>query len=232
MGTGADTWVRFGAGLEVWADCGHAYGAWRAAGAMLLTSLFGASGGPECLGDLTPEGAADSVRWLVSATSYEVRTDAIDLLDRTGEVVATLVADGTGPPPDPHALDQGAPQLTPELAAYVGVPAPLPSAASPVDDLVGRWLPTDRTEASKAADLEFDANGVWSASDGCNGSSGRWVAGPDGLLLTTLGGMTLMGCENSSVIQWIGATARAGLVGEDLVLFDQDGNELGTLLKD
>ena len=230
-GTGPDTWLRLGLGVEVWADCGYAWGSWRAAGKVILASVDGATGSTECIREPTLEGAAESLRWLIAAVSYESRDNGIALLDGNGDVVATLVDDGTSPPPDPNTPDEGPPTLTPEIAARLATPAPLPSTAVPVEDLEGRWLPTDRTDVSFKAELVLGADGYWTGSDGCNGSWGRFVTGADGLLLTTSGGWTEMGCENSRVLEWMTATSRAGMVGDELVLYDASGNVLGSLVR-
>jgi hypothetical protein len=230
-GTGPDTWLRLGLGVEVWADCGHAGGSWRVVGTIFVASVETASGGPECLGGPGPAGVVDSLRWLVAATTYQSRENGIALLDGNGDVVATLVDDGSSPPPDPNGPDQGPPQLTPEIVAKLATPAPLPSTATPVGELAGRWLPTDRTDVSYTAELVLSADGFWTGSDGCNGSRGRYVTGQDGLLLTTGGGWTEVGCENSRVLEWIIATSRAGMVGDELVLYDASGEALGSLVR-
>ena len=91
--------------------------------------------------------------------------------------------------------------------------APLPAALTPVtrEKLLGRWVPVDGpTGAGQPPFLEFIADGRWRGSDGCNGQSGRWVAGQDGALLGTTGLSTLIGCDNVPISGWIGQARRAG----------------------
>ena len=61
------------------------------------------------------------------------------------------------------------------------------------------------------------------------GNAGRWVGGPEGLLLATTGPSTLMYCPGAPVGAWMSNTGRAGLDGEILVLVDNQGKELGRL---
>jgi heat shock protein HslJ len=71
-------------------------------------------------------------------------------------------------------------------------------------------------------------DGTYSASDGCNGTTGRWEADADGLVATG-GSSTLIGCDNVDVAHWLSTATTAGFDGATLVLVDKDGHELGRL---
>ena len=237
-GTGPDSWLRLGVELDVWSDCGHASGSWRAVGAAFLASVYGSSfpagstGDPySCLDEPRFGQPSASLRWLWSAASYEVLDDGIALTDVDGELVALLVDDGSSPPSE-NALDPRPPVLTPELAEHLAAPAALPGGVMPIRDLVGRWLPTDRTEQSDTAFLEFREDGAWSGSDGCNSGSGRWVSGDASLFMATRGPQTMAGCENSNAMGWLHGVTRAGTIGEELVLFNSAGERLGSLVRE
>ena len=76
--------------------------------------------------------------------------------------------------------------------------------------------------------MEFEADGSWRGSDGCNATEGRFVQGIRGLLLATSGVSTAMGCENSDGPLWVAEAARAGMTGDALTLYGQDGKKLGS----
>ena len=132
------------------------------------------------------------------------------------------------------------------LAPAAALPAGLRPAAAA--DLVGRWVPGDRPEARspRPPHVTFAADGDWTGSDGCNGQGGRWLAGPAGSFLAVAGPQTLMGCAPIAqpadaagrgvpvplpvdVGSWLTAASRAGLAGDQLVLLDRSGRELGRL---
>jgi hypothetical protein len=129
------------------------------------------------------------------------------------------------------------------LAPAAALPAGLRPAAAA--DLVGRWVPADRPEDRTPwpSHVTFAADGDWTGSNGCNGQGGRWLAGPAGSFLAVAGPQTLMGCVpvarparaaapgvHAPVDgSWLTAASRAGLAGEELVLLDRSGRELGRL---
>jgi hypothetical protein len=99
-----------------------------------------------------------------------------------------------------------------------------------VRPLEGRWTPV--VPRPGEAYLEFD--GIdWHASDGCNGNGGKWLDLGDGYLTTTPpGGSLLMGCNNVPVADMMQSVRTAGFDGDELVLFDAAGDELGRFVAD
>ncbi|WP_156743207.1 hypothetical protein [Occultella aeris] len=234
-GEESDTWLRLEAGqFQLWRDCGMLMGEWAASSTLFLASISSWSG--SCSVD-DPEGADDAedatipaVPWLDLVTEYRSAASGWDLLDADGAVVATLSIDGAPEPIDTAASSYAEPpEVTDEVRAWLAAPAPLPDGVTPAseDDLVGRWIPIDTVPTDPH--VEFAADGTWTGSDGCNGGGGRWVIDPDGLVLTTSGPQTLIGCEGAPVPSWVAMTRTAALDGAVLSLFDRDGELLGEL---
>lgn len=196
--------------LEARAECGELLGSWRANRyGMFVALVHGSDSG--CVAGPTPG-------WLDGSTGFRYEGGSPVLLDRDGEVIARLSGAGDLPEIDDEVREQYAP------------PAPLPDGLPPVDDaqlLDRRWYPAD---PPGAAYLEFAGHGSWSGLDGCNHQGGRWVSGPDGALLAVSGVNTLMACDGQVPVgSWLTAAARAGLDGDELVLLDTGGEEVGRL---
>jgi hypothetical protein len=231
---GAGTFLKLGDQLAVWKDCGVLMGDWRADRSGLFVADVSSWTGHCAVGGHNPASA-----WLASASGYATGSAGIDLLDAAGKVVAHLARDGR-PSPHPDVLDSEAdpPTVTPDLRKRLSPASPLPSpgsltpAARP--QLIGTWLP-DQAQSLAPSDrptrpyLTTRADQSWTGSDGCNGSGGRWLSGPDGEVLATAGVSTLIGCPGVAVDSWWENTARAGFADARLVLFDADGHELGSL---
>jgi hypothetical protein len=236
-GEGEDTWLKFGANeFVLWQECAVMFGSFRASGSLLIAQPDAAQGLPDCA---RPEGPP-SVPWLQSVTGFAQTDGGYALLDAGGATVATLTSDGQ--PPETPGVDPAireAPEVTPEVEALFAAPAPLPAGVSPTEELVGRWLPVipDRGEGDPAEQpttepfVDFAEDGTWTGSDGCNGHGGRWAATADGNLIATAGPSTLIFCEGAPVGTWLSATALAGMAGEELVLLDNTGTELGRLVR-
>ena len=132
---------------------------------------------------------------------------------------ATAQAAATG-------ADPARPPSDVELRAR-GPVAPVPSNLSPVGDLTGRWVPVDDVGRYPAY-VEFAADGTWTGSDGCTGTGGSWLAGPDGAFLATARTlMTFVACPGVGVAPQVGAARRIGMDGATAVLFDADGASVG-----
>jgi hypothetical protein len=232
-----DTWLKFAANeFVLWHECAVVFGSFRASGSLLIANPDAAHGWPECT---MPEGPP-AVPWLTSVTSFAENDGGYELLDAGGKTVATLAVDGE--PPETPGLDSSireAPEVTPEVEALFATPAPLPAGITPAAGLAGRWLPVvpssgDGEEAEQPTSEPFVAfaeDGTWTGSDGCNGHGGRWAATPDGNLIATAGPSTLIFCEGAPVGAWLSTTALAGMAGEELVLLDNAGTELGRLVQ-
>lgn len=219
--------------ISLYADCGSLSGGWAANRAgLFLAEVDGGSG--ECFpADVDADPAPE---WLSSATSFRADGDRRQLLDDAGTVTATLLPDL---PADPVASFAEALDLVPTadpatVAALDAEPEPLPADLTPAtqEQMLGRWDPVDapKPKREEAPHLKFRA-GRWGASDGCNGSGGRWTISSGGALLATgPGPSTLIGCENRDVAGAFAGAAWAGFDGEELVLVDRAGEESGLLV--
>jgi len=240
----ADTFLRIDAReVLLFTSCGVEYGSWRVAGTDLLMSVGTAAAvaadSPEPTeGECAGDGVAGTVPWVDSVDSYSAAGDgSFTLLDDTGEPVATLVEDGA-PKPAPNLSDDflHAPEITEDTRAWFVEGQPLPADATAATDLVGRWIPTEKTGDLTDPFVTFAGDGSYEASDGCNGGAGRWKLGADGVFLATSGPSTLMFCEGAAVPLWISqatiatsATDAAGL--GTVTLLDATGTTLGALVR-
>jgi META domain-containing protein len=224
---GTDSVIRLAGDVSVWRDCAILLGSWRGNEygqfVAYVSSYSGDCGGAPAT---TPD-------WLSRSVAFGVDGEARVLLDAQGQVTARLLP-GAEPTPGTNLAPELAepPELTEDLtralAPAVDLPADLTPAGS--DALIGRWVPADGSSTSAETPyVELAADGSWQGSDGCNGQAGRWVAGPDGALLAVSGGSTMIGCDNVPVGGWLSAASRAGIEGDELVLLDAQGTELGRL---
>jgi META domain len=248
--------LRLGDGLSLWRSCGHLDGFWRAtADGLFIGFVAGGSGacyrgpGPAHAPEASIRTSTDSVPdWLRQAAGY--RADGPDrlLVDRDGRAVARLVPGGRPKVDADTAPSEGEPPVfTDALRRMLAPAAALPAGLRPAAaaDLVGRWVPGDRPEARspRPPHVTFAADGDLTGSDGCNAQGGRWLAGPAGAFLAIAGPQTLMSCAVPrpagaaapgvpapvDVGSWLTAASRAGLAGDELVLLDRSGRELGRL---
>ena len=189
--------------------------------------------GPACTGVEEPADGPDfTPEWLARATGFQAEGTDLLLLDPSGAAVARL-SPGAKPVTraDMAAELTGVPQVTAETRQrFDVVAAPLPAGLTPATTatLLGRWQPDG---GDVGAYVEFQDDGQWRGSDGCNGQGGRWSAGPDGSFLAVAGPSTLIGCANVPVAGWMGEARRAGFDGTTLVLLDGAGKDLGRLTK-
>jgi hypothetical protein len=224
-GEASDTWLRLDAQeFQLWRDCGMITGSWTASSGLFLAAAWGAMG--DCA-----TGSMPSVPWLEQVTRYTATASGFDLVDSSGQAVATLAVDGA-PKPIATAAEFFArpPQITPEVKEAFRTPSPLPGGVKPAsaDALAGTWVPVAYVVKTDPH-VTFSTDGRWEGSDGCNGGQGRWVVGEDGGLLTTSGPSTLIGCEGAPVPTWVAQATTAGFDRDWLLLFDRDGNEIGRL---
>lgn len=226
-GEGEATWLRLDAQeFQLWRDCGMINGSWSATDTLFLGEAWGAMG--DCATDSMPE-----VGWLTQVVGFSATSGGYDLLAADGRVVASLSIDGA-PEPIPTAAESFTqpPEVTDDVRAQFGAPAPLPGEFEPVtaDALQGKWVPVEKTPTDPHA--IFNADGTWTGSDGCNGGSGRWAVDPEGGFLATSGPSTLMYCEGAPVPGWIAQASAAGLDSDGhLQLFDRSGTPLGSLAR-
>jgi hypothetical protein len=220
--------LRLGESMSLWRVCGHLDGAWRATvDGLFVDHVYGGSGACYQNPDSVPG-------WLREAAGH--RTDGPDrlLVDRAGRTLARLVPSGR-PKVDAYtAPSEGEPPVvTAALRRMLSPAAPLPTGLTPVSDadLVRRWVPSDGAGARvpRPPFVELRADGGWGGSDGCNGQGGRWVAGSAGSFLAVAGAQTAIGCNGVDVGGWLAGASRAGMAGDELVLLDRAGHELGRL---
>lgn len=195
-------------------ECGFVGGQWLAA----ETTFFAvkASWSMACSDNIDPQPA---LTWIDSATGLTRADGGWVILDSAGGATASLRDHAPLPSQSPDfPMHQDAPYLVDVV--------PLPTELE-VRTLEGRWTPL--VSKPGRSYLEFSGE-TWTASDGCNGAGGKWVDLGDGYVLATpSGGMTAMGCENVPVAYWVDAMRTAGFDGDELVLFDAAGDELGRL---
>lgn len=216
----AGSWLRLdGSEFMLGADCGVVLGSWRAANGLVVLGNWGALGG-DC--------GTEPVDWLERVVGFDVVDDGTRVLtDRDGAEVVTLTA--TEAPAAPDGIDPAllaVPEVGDDVRDALAEPQPLAEDRAPWTGAAGRWS-VPGTDG--AAFVEFAADGAWTGSDGCNGNSGRWVADGAGTLLATAGPSTLMACDGAPVPSWLAAVTTAWTDGDELVLLDRDGGELGRL---
>ena len=167
-------------------------------------------------GRFLARGYGESPAWVAAAERV--------LVDRAGAPVARLVPAPAGAVTG--AADPARPPSDLELRARRPV-APLPSGLAPVGDLTGRWVPTDDV-GHRPAFVAFAADGTWTGSDGCTGTGGTWLTGPDGAFLATARTvMTFVACPGVGVAPQVGAARRIGTDGATAVFLDADGASVG-----
>jgi heat shock protein HslJ len=218
------TWLSLGEGVTLWSSCGTAVGSWRATDSLFIAGMTG-SIQPWCEADAAFPG------WLENATGWRLATPGhVQLLGADGAVLAKLSIDGTPPPSTDAPGLNTPPAVTDLMTDALRDPLPLPSVATPVTALSGRWIPSDASPG-RSPFVEFGADHTWTGSDGCNGAGGRWLLGTDGLILTTSGASTAIGCENSNGPRWVGQAFRVGMVGDALTFYDANVKELGSFTR-
>jgi hypothetical protein len=216
--------------LSIWQDCGVLQGSWRAdREGLFVGSLWGGSG--SCI-----QGKLPTIPWLDAAAGWRRAGDGIELLDANGEVVARLQPGGRPTPGPDIAASEAEPPVVVEAekAHYLGSAPALPGGVTAAGrtDLVGRWVPAhdDGEKRPEQPYVELRGDGTYRASDGCNGTMGRWVAGRSGSVLATAGVTTLIGCHNLYVAGYVVGAHAAGLTDDGtLVLVDDHGAETGRL---
>lgn len=97
------------------------------------------------------------------------------------------------------------------------------SADAPLEERVlGQWGDDDGASPW----LRFEADGTLTGSDGCNRMSGSWAVA-DELVTTSEVVRTLMWCEDYT--EWIGGLSAVEVDGDELIVFDADGERIGAL---
>jgi heat shock protein HslJ len=196
-------------GFEISRDCGPVQGSWVANGTEMRAAVTGWA--------QTCDSPAQ-VSWLEDAASYELSAEGLTLRSDDGRELALLLAD-EALVPDARARDH--------FAGIVSWPAEL-EPADP-NELWGEWVPPGDFTADPH--VVFSDAGRWSGTDGCNGGGGRWILSADGSFDSTSAPSTLVGCDGAPVPTWVMMARGAGMDGDELVLLDIDGAELGRLIR-
>jgi len=203
QGESPDTWLRLEAGRwDLWRECGPISGGWTADESRFVASEAD-SGMQSCPFDTW------RAPWLTAAATYQRDAEGITLFGATGLELARLHVDGI-PPAHPNVADsqRQPPEVSAQLAAAFAQPPELAGdLIIPIaSDLEGRWDAVGQFNTEPF--IEFNADGSWVGSDGCNGVTGAWAMGDDGRLLATVGPQTLIGCEGVPVGAWLGQVGR------------------------
>jgi heat shock protein HslJ len=97
------------------------------------------------------------------------------------------------------------------------------AASAGATDAVGTW---GKSTTAGEAYLTLAKDGSASGSDGCNQLSGTWKAGDDGISFSPWAA-TQMYCAD--VDPWLSLSASGQVQGDELVLFDENNTQIGTL---
>lgn len=213
--------------IVLFRECGMLDGDWRAnKHGMFVADLFG--GDSKCFPAARQSEPDPLDGWWRKVTGFRPDDTGELLVDASGRTVARLTP-GAHPTAGPHAAGEYAspPVMSSDVRKRIAEPAALPDgliAATP-QDVLGTWVPTDGRPSN--AHVSFGTDGSYAGSDGCNGSGGRYLVGPAGIVLATGGPTTLIGCENSPVSTWVIETGRLGLRDNHLVFVSPEGTVLG-----
>jgi hypothetical protein len=194
--------------------CGEAL-AWNAHpdGLLLLSNAYGDI--RQLGGSTTACTDRADVAWAEQVRTFSFGGDGTArLADRDGDTVATFRR--VGEPPLPSG---------PEVSV-----APLPAAlaAPTLAELRGRWVEPGALEHW----LAFDESSMTSSPDGCNTNTAGFVLSPHGgFLLSRIQTTTAVGCEDQLPGWPAGYFERVGMDGQQLVLLDEAGGELGRLAR-
>jgi heat shock protein HslJ len=153
--------------------------------------------------------------------------DSLLLYDQAGAEITRLERTER---PEPTAQTTTA--AVPSAPAAVS-PTATPPGSSPAtaDDVVGSWDTPGGPPAGVTGEtgIVVTADGTFTGSDGCNARSGTWSIAAEGRLVVAPGPSTLIGCEGTPAADHFGLAAWAYVDGDELVLYDSEGAELGRL---
>jgi len=230
-GQSGDVWLRLEADdLLVVAECASHWGTWRGQDGHIVADVPSGTKG-FC------DAGGQKHHWLAQVSAYVRTADhGYTLSDSSGRVVARLTPDPHGGPPISKRYPNDftrAPQVTDAMRAKLDFPAALPADATAVMP-VGRWVPAGAPPRSALTDpyIEFDPSGSWVGSNGCGHADGHWFSAEGGLFAATVNGAEFAECMGTEVTTWTWTATRIGMVGDELTLFDVDGNKLGSLVRD
>lgn len=225
----ADTWIRFGEDLALYRPCGWSFGDWRTSVRAFLADLTAQS-----------SGCGDATRpvWLLEARGFRGSMFGdVTLLDADGGPLAHLVYDGA--PPSTPAVDDDY-RKPPALDAGVQAnvlwlpPAVLDREPLTAATLLGRWVPSGAdSSAAETPYAEFRADGTYVGVNGPSAIGGRWSF-PEGRPFLAMRDPRIPGGrtdERSDIESWLLGACAIDLDHGVLVLLDQQGTELGRLIR-
>ncbi len=215
-----------GGGMDIFLACGVLSGGWDGAtGGLFVADSSGGSG--QCFPDGV-EWKSVAPGWVAAARGFALDGERRSLLDAGGSVLVRLERTSERPEVADTVSETVAevPTLDEQARVRLDAPPNLPDDVDPAgaSDLIGRWELPKREKVY----VEFDDDGTYKGSDGCNGSGGRWAA-REGALIATSGPQTQIGCDNVDALPY---EARAAGIDEGaLVLHDATGDEVRRLVR-
>ncbi|MCU1478771.1 MAG: hypothetical protein JWQ64_3464 [Subtercola sp.] len=127
----------------------------------------------------------------------------------------------------------GALALTVTVTACSAPAAPAPDAPqftpATTSTLAGHWIVSDTYNSPDQPFLQFEHDGTWTGSDGCNNATGTWSMDTAGTLTTTSGPQTRIYCDGAQLPLFLIDAVSARYDGANLTLIGHDGKELVTL---
>lgn len=110
------------------------------------------------------------------------------------------------------------------LTIATGVLCVMVGGCSADNTAVGTWKATDNANAF----LVLESNGSVTGNDGCNHLGGEWAQDADTIEFSRIFS-TLMFCEG--VDTWLSHMTSARVNGNEMSIFDESGEPIGTLHK-
>lgn len=124
------------------------------------------------------------------------------------------------------ATDPGAPGTSRDDSGTAGdTPSSSASSNAAPSAPEGVW---GNPENTREPSLELHGDGRLTGTDGCNRLMGRWVL-EDGTVRFQEVAMTMMACPD--VDQWLASAATAVPTEQTLLVYDGEGNEIGSLTR-
>ncbi len=179
-------------GIELFADCGEAGGAWTGNpdGRLAVTIDEFSSA---CLSRFGHPGAPT---WLTRAASGRMTASGVELLDAGGHVLAELTPGLAPTRRSDTSAATDVPTPSAGLVARFRNAGTLPAGLTPATaaTVVGQWRPDPQTKAPSS--LTVKADGAWVGNDGCNDSGGAWLMATGGYLTATTGSTAWWGAPD------------------------------------
>lgn len=122
------------------------------------------------------------------------------------------------------------------LLAVLAACAPTSSAPGPTQtrqpgELVGTWTIDDTFSTPEQPFIAFVQDNTWTASDGCNRVQGTWDLSPSGVLTTTAGPQTLMGCDGAQLPLTVVLADAATVDGDTLTITSSQKTTVTELIR-